>query len=96
VATTDGGTLRRPLAERQVIEHLIGKQPVTLAVQQRIDRVLRQRPVTETIHVIEHTGLAFRHPHTHRPPLNQNPMHVILANKGDKREHLRQRKTPAT
>ena len=85
-----------PQIGEQIREHLVGEQPVALAVQQRVDRVLRQRLVTETIHVIEHTGLAIRHPQAHRAPRNQNPMPVTLADPVNERQHLRPRKTPPT
>ncbi|MGI8721837.1 MAG: hypothetical protein ACR2JG_06375 [Geodermatophilaceae bacterium] len=49
-----------PLRE-QIGERLIGEEPVTLAVQQPVDRVLRQHPAAELRHIIEQVTLALRH-----------------------------------
>src|SRR6185312_5863807 len=53
-----------PLAE-QVGEHLIGEQPVPLPRQEPVDRVLRQRLLTEPSRLVEQITLTFSPPQRH-------------------------------
>jgi hypothetical protein len=71
----------RPTADigEQIGEHLIGKQRVALAVQHRVDRVLRHPPLTEACGRAEQIRLRRRPAQRHRPhPIRRSHTQIIL------------------
>ena len=71
MATTDGGTERRPRAGEQIREQLIREQPVPLPRQEPVNRVLRQRVLAKPGHLIEQITLTISTPQRHAQILPQ-------------------------
>jgi len=84
------------LRAEQIGEQLVGEQPAALAVQHRVNRVLRQHLVAEPPHIVEQVALLVGHPERHHPLPIENYSHVILVGRHVNRGDLPPRKTPAT
>jgi len=80
----------------QVREQLIGKQPVTLAVQHRPDRLLPDPALAHRRRTTPQIRLLGGRPGCHRPLPLEKHIHVILPDHRSTSEPARSRKTPAT
>jgi hypothetical protein len=56
------------MVDVQVLEQLVGEQPVALGVQQPVDRPLRQLRLTPLDRHVAEPALALGQPQRHRPP----------------------------
>src|SRR4029453_10060856 len=70
----------------QILEQLVREQPIPLPGQEPVDRVRRQRALTEPDHIIEQVTLAVRPAHRH----------LIILPKPAQSWGTATRKTPAT
>jgi hypothetical protein len=90
-----GHTAPTDLGE-QVSEQLVAKQPVTLVVQHRPDRLLAHPALAHRRRATPQVRLPGRRPGCHRPLPLENHINVILPDPGSTSEPARPRKTPAT
>jgi hypothetical protein len=81
---------------KQVNKQLIGKQPVTLVVQHRPDRLLADPALAHRRGATPQVGLCGGRPDRHRPLQVENHINVILPDPGSTSELAHPRKTPAT
>jgi hypothetical protein len=80
----------------QVNEQLVGKQPVTLAVQHRPDRLLPDPALAHRGRATPQVCLLGRRPGCHQPLPPKNHIHVILPDLESTSELAQPRKTPVT
>jgi len=80
----------------QIGKYFIGKQPVSLAVHEGVDRALVEHLVAEPLDIVEQVGLPIRKAQGHRSLPVENYLSVILTHLRPNREHSDPRKTPVT